>query len=412
MKFFSSLFVFSFLFITSVFSQSNFKPGYFLTTQNDTVKGFINYREWDQNPKQVIFKPALNSPSQNITLNNANGFGVNGFEYYTKAIVKVSTSLESLAELPRDVDTTYRVDTAFLKIVVNGSKLIFYTYNTNIKPVYYVGNRSTGEITPLKRYVYLDENGTIKNLDIFRSQLIGLAMLNQPGNQKLQDIIASVKYDEYQLANIVALINGYPKTKKVIINNGATRFFAGAGVGFSTLKFSGDVAPFSNGASARSVTPIVSAGLDFLVNKQTEKLIIRFELTATGKHFSITEIPQENRSNSLDFKYLNLGFIPQLMYNIYSTDKLKVFLNAGLGFNLNTYNKYAYELNFRGDITRMNKFPEFEGFVFTIPIKAGVQINKHVQIYGGYSLPSAITSYSAWDASVATVSGGVNYLFK
>jgi len=37
-------------------AQSNYKPGYVVTLPDDTIHGFIDYKEWDKNPEKISFK--------------------------------------------------------------------------------------------------------------------------------------------------------------------------------------------------------------------------------------------------------------------------------------------------------------------------------------------------------------------
>ena len=51
------LFVFVGLILTtSLFSQQNFVPGYIIQQGGDTLKGFIDYRNWAKNPAKIKFK--------------------------------------------------------------------------------------------------------------------------------------------------------------------------------------------------------------------------------------------------------------------------------------------------------------------------------------------------------------------
>lgn len=46
------------------FGQQNYQPAKVTTLAGDTLRGFINYRGWDRNPRVVSFKPDLQAPEQ------------------------------------------------------------------------------------------------------------------------------------------------------------------------------------------------------------------------------------------------------------------------------------------------------------------------------------------------------------
>ncbi|MGZ3814058.1 MAG: hypothetical protein ACXVJN_20060, partial [Mucilaginibacter sp.] len=58
-------------------AQSNYKPGYVVTLKGDTIHGFINYREWNKNPRQIAFKNDINGrKGEEFTIKNAKAFAI------------------------------------------------------------------------------------------------------------------------------------------------------------------------------------------------------------------------------------------------------------------------------------------------------------------------------------------------
>ncbi|MDB5127708.1 outer membrane beta-barrel protein [Mucilaginibacter sp.] len=410
--FYFSLF-FCLLFSFRANAQTNFKPGYILKTNKDTVKGFIDYREWVRNPKEVVFKQDLNKPIQKITVANASGFGINGADYYDKAIVKVNNSPVQLSRVGSSIDTTYTIDTVFLQTVVKGKNLSLYEFSNEVKSHFYILNEKTNEITALNKYLYINEQRTFISVNSYINQLMVFAAGFQPGNEKLQAMISRADYSEKDLSHVVLKLNGDSGIQKTIKSNFGTRFFVGAAIKSSKVSFIGSNAPFV-GRSTSSVAPEISGGVDIVPNKNTEKMVIRMELTLSRNHFTITD-PQSDAValHSLDFKQVTISLTPQIMYNIYSTDNLKLFVDAGVSLNSNYYNKYYYVSKFNnGSENKVEKFPLFEKFNISIPVKAGVQLNKRFQFFAGYTFPTAIDRYLVSETRQSSVKAGVTYLFK
>ena len=89
------LYLFAFFLSVSLssFAQSNYKPGYVVDLKNDTLKGFIDYQEWEINPKEFTFKSNLNqSEPQIFSIDNANAFGITGAEYFQKFTFSKTTA--------------------------------------------------------------------------------------------------------------------------------------------------------------------------------------------------------------------------------------------------------------------------------------------------------------------------------
>jgi hypothetical protein len=56
MKYQNKLLLFFFLLPFFSLAQTNYKPGYVVTLKGDTLRGFIDYKEWIKNPKYISFK--------------------------------------------------------------------------------------------------------------------------------------------------------------------------------------------------------------------------------------------------------------------------------------------------------------------------------------------------------------------
>jgi hypothetical protein len=314
---------FYFLFSALIFAalsanaQSNFKPGYILKANQDTLRGFIDYREWQHNPSQVTFKTSLSATTQKITAGNSEGFGVDGAEYYIRGTVKVSSSAISLPDVKETIDTASTLNNVFLKQLVQGSKVSLYEFADELKARFYILDRSSKDITPLNQYVYIDHES--KNLTTVRpyvSQLLRVLNQYQPDSKKLQYAITRSNYNERDLSRIVIDLNGGVADQQVVTQNAATRLFIGAGVLRNRLEFSGPDAyvPFVNGMGITSITGVLTGGVDFITNKNTEALVIRVEATASYSPFKFEE-PNNNQRvrHRLDLKQGSVALIPQLL---------------------------------------------------------------------------------------------------
>lgn len=96
------------------FAQSNYKPGYVVDLKGDTLRGFINYKEWDNNPKSFGFKKELKQPNaEAFTVKQATTFAVTGQIYYQRYVVSVSQDKVDMTNMNSRLDTGSMVDTVF-----------------------------------------------------------------------------------------------------------------------------------------------------------------------------------------------------------------------------------------------------------------------------------------------------------
>lgn len=418
MKYFYFLLSILLVSVLSANAQTNYKPGYILTPQRDTVKGYVDYREWGRNPRQIFFKTSLNPDAQKITVSNANGFGINGIEFYDKAVVPVSTASVDINRLSVGIDTAYVTDTVFLKVRVNGSKLTLFELNTDERTLFYLKDKTTGTLTALNQYTFLGEdNHTIVYSNRYIGQLITFANTYYPNDKKLNDQIIRSGYNADDLKRIVLKLNGDAGATQTVVDNGGIRYFISAGVANRKLSYSGNDAPFSNGKSTTSISPMVSGGVDFLINKRTQKTVFRIEAGVSTALYKLAESRLVNAATqnildrSFEVKQTAISIVPQVIYNFYSTAGLKIFGDFGVGANLNIFKDQKYRSVDKDGFVRDTKDYELEGFQITIPIKIGVQVGNSLQIYGGYMLPTSITRYVSWSTNLSAIMGGVTYLF-
>ncbi|MDB5143582.1 MAG: hypothetical protein JWQ66_2295 [Mucilaginibacter sp.] len=417
MKYLFSLMALSLFTGSFLHAQGNYKPGYIINIHNDTLKGFIDYREWSKNPTTIKFKPNVNAQSENYTVNNANGFAINDLEYYKKFIVPVSKGNVAFDVLSHQLDTAYSIDTVFLKSLVNGKYVSLYSFTDKIKTRFYVLDNETRHIEELKYSLYFNEDvNSVVTLSDYRQQLLKLATTYQTTNDKLTSKIKSCQYIEGDLVRIFKAING-GTAQQITHSTLGSRFYAGLGARSSKLSFSGDNATFASSVSKASVSPVLSAGVDIFGNINTKKIFLRLNADFTSSHFKasnteVIEVINVHKASTLDFKQYLFSFSPQVIYNFYSADKLKIFIGGGIALNIAAYNDYNYITTTNGgDKAITNKYPEFQKFYIAMPVKAGVFIGKHIELYGTYTLPSAITQNALFSVSISSVQAGINYTF-
>ena len=398
-------------------AQSNYKPGYLVNLKNDTLKGFIDYREWEKNPTSFNFKNTTDSKEPTkYSVINAAAFGINNLISYQRSIVDVSMGNVEVSSLSAGIDSTYKTDTVFLKVITRGKYVSLFYFTDALKTRFYIEDKKTQQVKELNYYVYLDNenNSSIKTVNSFRSQLQTLALAYQPNNNKLVDHIQRTDYSEIGLKSVINDLNGGAVSKTETKGLSATRFFAGVGVSSNKITFTTVGGPFPAGYSKTSTVPTISGGAEIILNKNTQKVILRAEIKLGSNEFKFASSTPTDlvSANNLDLKQFNASFAPQVIYNFYSGSKLKTFIGAGLSINLSFYNNYNYLKTYNdGQVVALNKYPNFNKAWFNMPLKAGVLISNRVEIFGTYYLSASIVSSNSYSANEKVIAGGVNILF-
>src|SRR3569833_2747356 len=162
----------------TLFAQSNYKPGYVVNSHGDTIKGFINYREWSRSPAQISFKDNLSAAQgKNFNVKNATAFAVTGFEYYERHIVNISTDSLDINYLHNKAENKFIADTVFLRLITKGAHVSLYTYTDAIKQRFYISqgnNRDEPEELAYHAYYDADQH-TMQYTTRYRVQMQNIA---------------------------------------------------------------------------------------------------------------------------------------------------------------------------------------------------------------------------------------------
>ncbi|MGZ3891150.1 MAG: hypothetical protein ACXVI9_11655 [Mucilaginibacter sp.] len=400
-----TLFTFAAALLLPFFSsaQSNYKPGYVVDIKGDTLKGTIDYREWDQNLRQVSFKTNAGAVAV-YTPQNARAFAVTGLEYYETHTIRVSQDEVDLNKLSQQLDTNSRTGTYFLHVLTKGKSLILYSYEDALKLRFYL--LRSGNIVPeeLEYHAYYnsDVSSTIQYINRYRVQLQFAAQQAGVSNGQIESLIQNARYDNGDLVSIVSKING---GSNLAINSKSVfgvRWFAGAAVMNNTLKTEDNIeAPPSH-----VVLPKISVGIDFLPNKSVQQLVFRGELSFNAGNYSFANSTAYPPFSG-HFKQYTISVVPQFLFNFYNADKVKVFIDGGLSFNISQYSDYATVY----PAIVLNGYPPLAKAWVSIPLKIGVTLNKKVEIYGGYTPLTNLTTVTDFPVTLTTYQAGINFLF-
>ena len=223
------------------FAQSNFKPGYIVTLKGDTLRGFIDYKQWNETPQEIRFKNTSNNIKP-YNISNALAFGINGLDYFERHIVQVSMDEVELTKISTR-DTSAKTDTVFLQMVTRGKNLNLYLYTDFTKSRLYVWPAGAPGPYELIYHVYMDiENANqVITQNTYRQQLIGLAYRFRKNDEKIVSDIQQAEYHEDDLMGIVDQINGSTHKTTASVHKYGHRFFAGAGVNIEALAYKGRI---------------------------------------------------------------------------------------------------------------------------------------------------------------------------
>ena len=403
-----------------ILAQSNYHEGYVIKNDGDTLKGFIDYHEWEQNPKTINFKI---SKDERHTLNfdprTIKEFNITGFETYVAYQGIISIDKNKFPDLPMGLDTSKKQDSIFLQRVTNGKYLTLFYHRDAIKTRFFVAEKNTTPVE-LKYYQYSDQ-GQLAIKEFYKGQLLFYANKYMPGDPKLAQKIEDTRFDKTGLTEIISAINGESNSEK---KGAFFRFFVGGGLNNTQSHFRDNnelidvftqVGPLTEvdrypekvSKFSTTVSPRINVGIDVFTNPEVQKMIFRTELSFSynsPKFQYMVAGSGANINQTYSFDQYTATVTPQIMLNLYNKNNFKIYMDGGIGLNLSAYSNTHLSKGTASDL---------QSFWVNFPVQAGIMINKKAEISLTYESTASLVNYfDYFGVSTQYLSVGVRYLLS
>ena len=139
------------------FSQENFVPGYIIDGNNDTIQGYINYRNWKTCPEKISFKNSGDLVEKDVLPSDIKGFMVSD-KIYVSAFVKIEISPINTSYLEYNPDFRFITDTVFLQARFRGVKNLYLFIDNDRRDYFYFWNDTSFTLLEYKRYLVKKDN--------------------------------------------------------------------------------------------------------------------------------------------------------------------------------------------------------------------------------------------------------------
>ncbi|WP_026462201.1 hypothetical protein [Adhaeribacter aquaticus] len=393
-------------------AQSNYKKGLVVNTQGDTLRGFVDYREWDQNPRSFSFKSSEAGSILEFTPKTSTYFAIDGMAAYERYQGRISMNKVDARRLSTDIDTSTATVTAFLKILQNGKNVALYSYRDEVKVRFFLKQQNAAKPEELIFRRYLTNNGKteVTNTKIYAAQLWNVANAHNQGTPELKRQVEFAQYTESDLLKIVSRINNISKQELANskVTSSKTRFFAGVGINKSSFKSANSIMSSINNPAEVSYMPKVSIGADAFLNPDVQRVILRGQLSYSMASFRFAS---ENAEYTLNQN--SISALPQVLFNVYNKENFKFNVGGGVVFNYSSYpkNQFKREIkNSEGKVvstTERNDLYYYKTLWYGFMVRTGIMVNNKVDLSVLYFPASTLAIFK-----VNTVHFEVNYLFN
>ena len=402
------------LFTSSVsMGQSLYKPGFVVNNNGDTIQGWIEYLQWERNPDIIHFRNLASDDKPNsYTVNDLNYFEITGLDRYVKAVVMKDTRPVEINRLPMLVEDTLLRDTVFLRVLLEAPLSLYELYDS--KPHYYIKNKEE-DFEELQYKVYLVDSDTrVLRSYIFRGQLEQLLIAAGKSDVSVPRL-RTAEYREREILNLVKKLNEilYNSSYSYVAPKPKLRasFFAGAGLAFSKIKYTGEADNLSNLDYSSSTQPLFSAGVDIPIGRNLQQLVFRAELSWYSLKYKGFGHRDVSDSVTYNLKASNLSPSLSLLYNFVNRDKNKLYLGVGVAYNLTTYPENSLTLKTPYNMLEFSPHLDLEKGWLSFNARAGYILNRKFELATMAKLGGSFSNYTSFGLGPHIVCASLNYHF-
>ncbi|MFC2123797.1 hypothetical protein ACFLU5_03210 [Bacteroidota bacterium] len=182
---------------TKAFPAGDYREGYIVTNLGDTIFGFIDYKDWEINPKSIIFTLKRGPIGKTFLTTDILSFGVEN-KIYRSSIVEIDNSPYRKNEITHSRSPKLVTDTVFLQVLVDGDKRLYQLKDGNWKEHFFIN--IDDKITTLVYKRYLDDTNR-------KSRVTSITQYKDQLQTYLQDcstineVIPLVEYSREDLMN-------------------------------------------------------------------------------------------------------------------------------------------------------------------------------------------------------------------
>jgi hypothetical protein len=360
-------------------AQGNFISCSAIDVNGDTLKGSIDYRNWEKNPETISFIKAGELNAINLNPLDVKSFKVKG-DYYVSGMVLTESSSNSTNDLDYNPQLITTTDTVFLMVLFEGKKGLYYLKNAQGIENYYIKNNDDFELLVYKAYF---KDIDLDKVKVENKKFVGQLLLYLNDWEQASEIVHKALYTQKSLASIFQKYYEAKAAQPQFVfkpEKTANHYGLMAGMAISNLEFSSVDYPSLEKTKFDPHTSFaIGAYIDFPLPRNLARWSIKTDLLITSYKFNgeYLDMVNENNYTKTDtyIKFSYLKIMPMLRYK-HKVSDLHLFANMGPSIGLaTTYSAYRnvetkfYEYS---DYKSLQLFNPPKKMEFSVGLGAGV----------------------------------------
>ena len=271
--------------ISTIFAQGNYKQGYIITLQQDTLRGYID-RNWETTPGVISFKKDLNDKRSTYKPGDINGFTVQQ-EHYISAVVPTLTDARVfLNNVNYKPDAAVKKKRVYLRVLVQGSKSLYQHVSRQNISSYYIASNGKFQLLSFKKYMKtVHENMHVATSVKENKKYIGQLLVYLGGCQKIKTEVSKVNYNRNDLIGVFRDYYQCTGTTPKLIEKAqkaSVKYGVLAGVTATLPTFAGSNSYLTVAHFNPSINPAIGVFLDIILPGSSKKWAVHNELNYTS----------------------------------------------------------------------------------------------------------------------------------
>lgn len=397
----SLILILSFLSVSISFAQKNLQPGVIVTSSKDTLRGFIDYRNWGKNPDKIEFYRTQSDIATTFLPLEIQSFEVAG-ETYKSAIVTIDESPFRTENLKEEIKFNYVTDTVFLLNLIDGDKNLYYFTDINGKEHFFITNDSALELLFSKRYLKKDDQGHLTVVQ--NKKYVGQLNIYLQKCSTIQSQLGELKYEKNDLLRLFQYYYECTNTKMVSENKAVSKheFGALAGVSFTKLTFSNGMDYFENGEYPVSTNFSGGIFYNIVFPRNFGRLSICNQLLFYS--YKTESVYEDAITTQIGLNYITMNNLVRYKFPV---KKVDFFLESGtsVGFGFNETNSQKFAETDQYHASEGKAFEDMSKLYLGVNLGLGLQYKKYV-IEGRYMLGFKKTDFVDGGGSVGSRTNG------
>jgi len=339
------LLCFIFLEITA---QTDYRPGYIITNEMDTIRGLVDYRGEKRNMKVCNFKMTKEHPSKEYFAGDIFGYRYDEGKYY----------------ISKKIDSKELNETVFVEFLLKGISNLYY-YSSTSYTAFFIESEDS-ELLELKREeIEFEKDGRVYHK--IDNRYIGLLNYAFEDCPEIRKDIAKTGLNHKDLIQLTKRYHDYVCTDESCIiyekNLPVLRIELRPQIGYSISTISFIESELDDVDFKPSYSPVIGLGMDFMLPRFNEKMSLLIQLSYSKEYFYGSNIKDSRLSyyenEYYHFKNINLTSSAAIKYT-YPKGHIRPDFFIGIYGNtiLNNETKFVVEVIGKGIVNREEYYPD------------------------------------------------------